>query len=127
MGNYLTMLCAALEEAGNFTFKKTNIVIDYGILDERTNTWNGAVSLVINNTVDIALGFFTFLPSELMVLDYSMRFVNAEFAIIIRKPEAKVLISWSAYFQVSFVIKLFHLLTYAINTSRTFLSALLDP
>ncbi|XP_043462988.1 uncharacterized protein LOC122499022 [Leptopilina heterotoma] len=99
MGNYLSMICVALEEAGKFKIKKTHIVVDYGILDERTNTWDGAVSLIMNNTVDIAVGFFTFLPSELLVVDFSIRFIRAEFAIIIRKPESKVLVSWSAYFE----------------------------
>lgn len=124
MGNYFSMLFAALEKAGNMTIKKTYIVEDYGELDEKSNTWNGAVSLIINRTVDIAVGFFTFLPKELLVVDFSIRFIRAEYAIIIRKPKSKVLVSWSAYFQVSIILKLLLLLPYVFNPPCTFSSAL---
>lgn len=102
MGNYFNDLCYALEKAGGFKIKKIIREDDYGMLNENNKTWSGAVGLVVDEKVDIALGFFTILPSELLVLDYTARLITSEYVIIIRKPESTVLVLWSAYFRVKF-------------------------
>ncbi|XP_051173341.1 uncharacterized protein LOC127289446 [Leptopilina boulardi] len=73
---------------------------DYGILDERNHTWNGAIGLIVNKQIDIALGFFTIIPNEIAIIDYSSELIRGECIIIIKQPEIKVLVSWSAYFEI---------------------------
>ncbi|XP_043468262.1 uncharacterized protein LOC122502329 isoform X2 [Leptopilina heterotoma] len=98
IGEYFPKLIEALEEAGNFSF--TFVENDErGIYDEDKKTWSGAMGLVVNKQVDIALGWFTYLPNGFSVVDYTVTIDRAEFVILIKEPKTKTVISWTAFFQ----------------------------
>ncbi|XP_051173306.1 uncharacterized protein LOC127289417 [Leptopilina boulardi] len=99
IAGYFNNVCLALEKAGNFTIKKIKKEENYGTLDKENQTWSGAIGLIVNKKIDIALGFFTALPDEIGIIDYSARLIRVQYVIIIKKPEIKVLVSWSAYFE----------------------------
>lgn len=110
MVNYFNNLCTLLEDAGNFKIKKVIQEKNYGMYDNNIRRWNGAVNLIINQSVDMALGFFPLLPGLLDVVDFSEKIIRIEYVILIKKPEIRVLVSWTAYFEVNLNMSFFSLL-----------------
>ncbi|XP_051173247.1 uncharacterized protein LOC127289379 [Leptopilina boulardi] len=99
IGEYFPKLIKAFEKVGNFQFNIIKEEEEHGIFYENNKTWSGAIELIINNEIDIALGWFSYLPEGLSVVDYTVTIDRAEYVILIKTPEIKVRVSWTGYFQ----------------------------
>lgn len=79
----------------------SNYEDDHGILDNDNKTWSGAIGSIVSGKIDIALGWFTYLPHAFPVVDYTVTFDRAQFVILIKKPESRLRVSWTAYLRVN--------------------------
>lgn len=72
---------------------------NHGSLNTTTNTWSGALRLVVNGEVDIGVSDFSMSDMRLDYVDFTIPLITTRIGLIFKQPEL-LAVKWSAYFQV---------------------------
>lgn len=93
-----------LEKAGNFTVKKYELITYYGMYNNSLSTWNVTKELFLNGSLDLGMGFFSYIPNNLNEFNLCEPLTKLEFVFLIKFPELKIHVSWFGYLKVSYKI-----------------------
>ena len=70
----------------------------YGALDERTGEWSGIMGALSQNKADMGAQWLAITPLRRTSIKYSIPFINVEYKLFMRKPEATP--KWNTFFHV---------------------------
>lgn len=93
-----------MEIAGNFTVKKYEWITFYGMYNQSVTSWNITRQLFLNGSLDLGMGFFSYVPNNLKEFDLCEPLMKLEFVFVIRHPELAIHVPWSGYLKVGMKI-----------------------
>lgn len=104
---YFNKLIRYLENGGNCTIKKFQSTTYYRVYHKSSTTWNNMKQFFFNGSLDIGMGFFSYVPANLKDFDFSEPLAKIQSVLIIKAPTVKVNISFYAYIKVNNIIVYF--------------------
>ncbi|XP_043468233.1 uncharacterized protein LOC122502308 isoform X2 [Leptopilina heterotoma] len=115
---YFNKLIRYLENGGNCTIKKFESMTYYKIYNQSSTTWNNMKQLFFNGSLDLGMGFFSYVPTNLKDFDFSEPLAKIQFVLIIKAPTIKVNISFNAYIK-PFTLRSWIAFTFIVIISLT--------
>ena len=72
---------------------------EFGSWSQSSQTWSGAMGLIVNNEVDLVVSDLSLTPQRLNSADFSMPLFSTQDTLYVKKPSNKKAIIWTGYFE----------------------------